>query len=58
MAVNAGSRATMVAVGMQHVRTFHLEWDDPLPGTELGEVEYAISRDQWIARSADRTDRG
>jgi RimJ/RimL family protein N-acetyltransferase len=50
MAVNAGSRATMAAVGLRHVRTFHLAFDDPLPGTELGEVEYAITREEWLAR--------
>ena len=50
MAVNAASRATMAAIGMQHVRTFHLDVDEPLPGSELGEVEYAISREQWYAR--------
>ena len=49
MAVNAGSRATMAAVGMGHVRTFHLDWDDPIPGAEQGEVEYAITREQWLA---------
>lgn len=51
MAVNAASRATMAAVGMQHIRTFHLAFDEPLSGSELGEVEYAISREQWLARS-------
>ncbi|SDM45045.1 GNAT family N-acetyltransferase [Nonomuraea jiangxiensis] len=52
MAVNAASRATMAAVGLRHVRTFHLDWEDPLPGSELGEVEYAITREEWLrARS-------
>jgi RimJ/RimL family protein N-acetyltransferase len=50
MTVNAGSRATMTAVGMEHIRTFHLDWDEPLPGSELGEVEYGISRKQWLDR--------
>jgi len=50
MTVNAGSRATMTAVGMQHVRTFHTDWEEPISGSELGEVEYAISREQWLAR--------
>jgi RimJ/RimL family protein N-acetyltransferase len=50
MAVNAASRATMAAIGMRYIRTFHLEWDEPLPGTELGEVEYAITREQWLDR--------
>ena len=52
MAVNTASRATMVAVGMRHVRTFHLDWEEPLPGAELGEVEYAVTRQEWFARRA------
>jgi RimJ/RimL family protein N-acetyltransferase len=47
MAVNTRSRAVMERCGMQHTRTFHLEWDDPLPGTEHGEVEYEITREDW-----------
>jgi RimJ/RimL family protein N-acetyltransferase len=50
MAVNTASRATMSSVGMHYIRTFHLNWDEPLPGSELGEVEYAITRRQWLAR--------
>jgi RimJ/RimL family protein N-acetyltransferase len=50
MAVNTASRATMASVGMSHVRTFSLELDDPLPGSELGEVEYAITRAEWAGR--------
>jgi RimJ/RimL family protein N-acetyltransferase len=50
MAVNTASRATMAALGMTHVRTFSLDLDDPLPGSELGEVEYALTREEW-ARS-------
>ena len=49
MTVNAGSRATMVSVGMQHVRTFHTHDEEPISGHELGEVEYAISREQWLS---------
>jgi len=49
MAVNTASRATMAAVGMRYVRTFHLDWEEPLPGSDLGEVEYAITREQWLA---------
>jgi RimJ/RimL family protein N-acetyltransferase len=52
MAVNAPSRATMTSVGMRHVRTFQLDWDEPLPGSDLGEVEYAITREQWQAHQA------
>ncbi|WP_434743727.1 GNAT family N-acetyltransferase [Micromonospora sp. SH-82] len=49
MAVNVGSRGVMAAVGMRHVRSFHQQWDDPLPGTELGEVEYELTRQEWAA---------
>ncbi|QSB16237.1 GNAT family N-acetyltransferase [Natronosporangium hydrolyticum] len=49
MAVNQASRATMASVGLRHVRTFQLDFDDPLPGSDQGEVEYAITREQWLA---------
>ena len=52
MAVNEASRATMAAVGLRYVRTFHLEFDDPLPGSEHGEVEYALTRDEWLTASS------
>ncbi|WP_029136311.1 GNAT family N-acetyltransferase [Nakamurella lactea] len=50
MAVNTASRATMKSVGLTYVRTFHQDWEHPLPGTEHGEVEYAITREQWLGR--------
>ncbi|MGC5017456.1 GNAT family N-acetyltransferase [Micromonospora sp. DT47] len=44
MAVNNGSRRVMEKAGLRHVRTFHVDWDDPIPGTEHGEVEYELLR--------------
>lgn len=52
MAVNAGSRGVMRAVGLRYVRTYFPTWDEPLPGAELGEVEYEITREMWQARGA------
>ncbi|MFU8854883.1 GNAT family N-acetyltransferase [Micromonospora sp. SL1-18] len=52
MAVNAGSRGVMEAVGMRYVRTFFPSWDDPLPGTDSGEVEYEMTRGMWEAAEA------
>lgn len=49
MAVNAGSRGVMAKLGMTHVRTDVEEWEDPLPGAELGEVRYEITRSAWLA---------
>ncbi len=45
MTVNTRSRATMEAIGLRFVR--ELEDDAGLPGSELGGVEYAITRDEW-----------
>jgi RimJ/RimL family protein N-acetyltransferase len=47
MAVNTASRAVMERCGLRFVRTFHLEWDDPIEGTEHGEVEYEITKAEW-----------
>jgi len=47
MTVNAGSRGVLRAVGMRYVRTYFPHFDDPLPGTELGEVEYELTREMW-----------
>lgn len=47
MAVNLRSRRVMEKCGLRHVRTFHPHFDDPIDGTELGEVEYALDRAGW-----------
>jgi RimJ/RimL family protein N-acetyltransferase len=49
MAVNHRSRAMMRRSGLRFVRIFHEHFDHPLPGTEFGEVEYAIDRRTWEA---------
>lgn len=54
MAVNAASRGVMTAAGLTYVRTYFPEFDDPLPGTEQGEVEYEITRADWQRRHAPR----
>lgn len=50
MAVNAGSRGVMRALGMRHRATDVRPWNDPLPDAEHGEVVYQITRAQWAAR--------
>lgn len=49
MAVNTKSRRVMVKSGLRFVRVFHEHFDAPLPGTEYGEVEYALDRGTWEA---------
>ena len=52
MAVNAASRGVMTAAGLTYVRTYFPEYDDPLPGSDKGEVEYEISQAAWRMRNA------
>lgn len=47
MAVNHASRRVMEKAGLVHLRTVHLQWADPLPGSEHGDVEYEITRAAW-----------
>jgi RimJ/RimL family protein N-acetyltransferase len=47
MAVNVASRRVMEKAGLKYARTFHMEFEDPVPGTEYGEVEYELFRDDW-----------
>ncbi|MEU8328302.1 GNAT family N-acetyltransferase [Micromonospora sp. NPDC048839] len=54
MAVNERSRRVLTKAGLRHVRTFHLQWDDPIPGTEQGEVEYELRAEEWAATAQER----
>lgn len=47
MFAHVASRRVMEKVGMRHVRTFRADWPYPIPGDELGDVEYAIERGDW-----------
>ena len=47
MAVNIASWRVMENAGLRLVRTVHVNWPDPLDGTEHGEVEYRLIRDDW-----------
>lgn len=52
MAINLASRRVMEKAGMRFVRLSHGEWPEPIPGDEHGDVEYAITREQWQADRA------
>lgn len=47
MAVNTGSRRVLEKAGLSHIRSFHTTWEDPIPGTEHGEVEYVLDKADW-----------
>lgn len=52
MVVHTASRRVMEKCGMSLVRTFHADWPFPIPGDEQGDVEYAITREQWAAATS------
>ena len=47
MTVNAASRRVMEKAGLKLLRTFQQPWPDPIPGDEHGDVEYALTREEW-----------
>ncbi|WP_051265558.1 GNAT family N-acetyltransferase [Nakamurella lactea] len=49
MVVNTASRRVMEKCGLSLVRIFHQDWPDHIPGDEHGDVEYAITREEWDA---------
>jgi RimJ/RimL family protein N-acetyltransferase len=54
MAVHTASRRVMEKAGLRFGRAFAADWPDRIPGDEHGDVEYAITREQWLAdRAAD-----
>lgn len=48
VAVHAASRRVMEKTGMVLVRTFHADWPYRIEGDEHGDVEYAVTREQWL----------
>jgi RimJ/RimL family protein N-acetyltransferase len=53
MVVHTASRRVMEKAGLRLVRTFHQEWPEPIEGDAQGDVEYALTRDQWERREAE-----
>lgn len=49
MVAHAASRRVMEKSGMTVSRTFFADWPDPIPGDEFGDIEYAITREQWAS---------
>jgi RimJ/RimL family protein N-acetyltransferase len=47
MTVNTGSRRVLEKAGLRFVRTFQYPGSDLLPGGEHGDVEYALTREEW-----------
>jgi RimJ/RimL family protein N-acetyltransferase len=53
MKANEGSWRVMEKAGMSFVRLSFGEWPERIPGDEAGDVEYAITREEWEAARTD-----
>lgn len=49
MAINTASRRVLEKAGLRYARTVYLDWPDPLPGNEHGDVEYRLDRNDWAS---------
>jgi RimJ/RimL family protein N-acetyltransferase len=50
MAVNLACRRVLEKAGLSVVRVFHQPWPYRVDGRELGDVEYALSKDEWMLK--------
>ncbi|AXK36134.1 N-acetyltransferase [Streptomyces armeniacus] len=48
MKVNTPSRNVMEKAGLTCRRTFFQSWPEAIEGSEHGEVEYALTREEWL----------
>ena len=58
MAVHTASRRVMEKAGLRLVRAFHQDWPVRIEGDEHGDVEYALTREEWVATTARISSRG
>ena len=58
MTVHGASRRVLEKAGLAYARTVYPDWPDAFPGSELGDVEYEITRDEWEARLSHAADPG
>jgi RimJ/RimL family protein N-acetyltransferase len=49
MVANVGSWRVMEKSGLRRVRTFRQAWPDRIEGEAHGDVEYALTCDEWEA---------
>lgn len=47
MTVNTGSRRVLEKSGLRYLRTYFEDWPEVIEGSEQGDVEYGLTRDEW-----------
>lgn len=50
MTVNRASRRVLEKMGFTYARTVAVDWPEPFPGSEQGEVWYELARSDWNRR--------
>jgi RimJ/RimL family protein N-acetyltransferase len=58
MTVNTASRRVMDKLGMRFVRTFFQDWGESIPGSDHGDVEYALTSEDWFRQAEDASGSG
>ncbi|MEV4744324.1 GNAT family N-acetyltransferase [Streptomyces sp. NPDC049555] len=51
MTVHAASRRVLEKAGLTFTRTFFGDWPDVIEGSEHGDVEYELTKEEWERRS-------
>ncbi|WP_091674924.1 GNAT family N-acetyltransferase [Amycolatopsis marina] len=54
MTINARSRRVLEKIGLRFVRTFHESWHQPVEGAEHGDVQYALTGEEWASSHGPR----
>ena len=52
MKVNLASQRVMEKAGLRFVRNFFQDWPEVIEGDEKGDVEYALTREEWERQNA------
>jgi RimJ/RimL family protein N-acetyltransferase len=47
LAVNHASRRVLEKIGLRYARTVQINWPEPFPGSEDGEIQYELMRSGW-----------
>jgi RimJ/RimL family protein N-acetyltransferase len=54
MTVNTRSRRVMERCGLRFQRTFFEDWPEPIEGSDLGDVEYELTKTDWNRERAEQ----
>ncbi|MFD9871338.1 GNAT family N-acetyltransferase [Streptomyces niveus] len=53
MTVNTSSRRVLEKAGLTYLRTYFEDWPETIEGSEQGDVEYTLTREEWRRTSGE-----